>query len=83
MEEMNRENVERLANDFMEALKRHYVRRMTEIGPSREAAYEAINALALAAAVVIKPTGTEGKDFFVLAFEQQLDHGFEGLGNAG
>lgn len=73
--ELDRMKVEALTADLLHAVKGHYQRNMP---PSREHALEAINAIAIVAAAVVKNCGQDGLQFFDLAFKQQM-MGFQGF----
>jgi hypothetical protein len=71
--ELDRERIENLLLAIMLEIKSNY-----EVGPiSRDRVFEALNALAAAAALVIQGCDdAEAREFFEKAFEQQLADGF-------
>jgi hypothetical protein len=62
------EPVERLCEDFLDAIKAHYERRSR----SAVTVLEVINSIASVAALVVSQTGQDGSDFFVDAFNAQM-----------
>jgi hypothetical protein len=70
--ELNRERIERLMVSILLPIRENYRK-----GPvSRDRCFEALNALAAAAALVIEGSdrpGGEAEDFFRKALQQQLD----------
>lgn len=75
---LERQAIEALAIEFLKSIKAHYLRRPT----GRDAVFEALNALAAAAAEVIDGTcqrgegrgdGGQARDFFDKALDQALE----------
>lgn len=75
-ETLDRERIEALSTDLLHAIRANYYR-----GPvSRDRAFEALNALAVAVAVVLNGCDSAGADgearaFFEKALEQQIESG--------